>query len=609
MLRRPTPATPGSETTVEAGPSPVPTAATSSSPRRTAAQRTARRVWFSLRLDLTGLAVAGVFFAWSLTPSLLPREWHYQGLTSGISLAAGYGAGVVLSWFIRSVILPLLEWPSPPRKVVWWIRGTVGTGTLVLMLSALVAAAGWQNEITSLLGMEGTTTTGFLRTGALSIGIAAVIILVVRALRTCVRLVGKGIRRLLHLPEPLVNAVGIIVVAAMVITLVDGVLVRGFVTFANSAFAVQNETMDPRVIQPAEPERSGSPESLVPWDTLGREGRRMVAGGLRAPELETALGRPAVEPIRAYVGLDSAETQEERVALAIEELRRSGAFEREVLVVATTTGTGWINPNAMQSLELMYRGDTAFVGVQYSFLPSALSFLVDRDVAAEAGRALFDGVHQEWLRQDPETRPRLYVYGESLGSFGSEAAFDGLADLRARVSGALWIGPVNSNPLWRSLTERRDPGSPEIRPTYAGGLVVRFANRREDLVGAGVEAPWLEPRVLYIQHPSDPVVWWSPDLLFQRPDWLREPPGYDVSPSIQWRPIVTFWQISSDLANAARIPHGHGHLYSSVILDGWLAIGEPQGWTAADTAQAHEVLRSISRYQTPRHSPIGDSDR
>nr|WP_221194934.1 alpha/beta-hydrolase family protein [Hoyosella altamirensis] len=557
-----------------------------------------------MRLDLTGLAMAGLFFAWSLTPSLLPREWQYQGLVSGISLAAGYAAGVLLSWFSRSVIFPLLEWPAPSRKVVWWLRGVVGGATLILMVSALIAAAGWQNEITGLLHMEGTTTTGYLRTGALSLAIAAAIILTARALRVCVRVVGRGIRRLLRLPEPLVNAVGIVVVAAVVITLVDGVLVRGMVTFANSVFSVQNETMDPRVIQPSEPERSGSPDSLVPWDTLGGQGRRMVSGGLRAEELETATGRPAVEPIRAYVGLDSAESRAEQADLAVRELLRTGAFEREVLVVASTTGTGWINPNAMQSLELIYRGDTAIVGVQYSFLPSALSFLVDRDVAADTGKELFDAVHEEWLRHDPATRPRLYVFGESLGSFGSEAAFDGLADLREKVSGALWVGPVNSNSLWRSLTERRDPGSPAIRPTYAGGLVVRFANRVEDLDDIDKGAPWLEPRVLYLQHPTDPVVWWTPELLFQRPDWLREPPGYDVSPSMQWRPIVTFWQVSADLANAARIPHGHGHLYSSSILDGWLAIGTPEGWTDADTEQAHDILGSIWQYRTPRQSPI-----
>lgn len=579
------------------------------SPQRFAAlDRIARRVWFSLRLDLMGLAVAGVFFAWSLTPSLLPREWQYQGLTSGISLAAGYGAGVVLSWFTRSVIYPLLEWPAPSRKVVWWLRGIVGAGTLILMVSALIAAAGWQNEITDLLGMEGTTTTGFLRSGVLSLLIAGAIILTMRALRVCVRLVGKGIRRLLHLPEPLLSAVGIVVVAAMVITLVDGVLVRGFVSFANSVFSVQNEVMDPRVVQPVEMERSGSPDSRAPWDTLGRQGRRIVSSGLRAGELAEVTGRPAIEPIRAYVGLETADTLSERVDIAVQELHRTGAFEREVLVVATTTGTGWINPVAMQSLELVYGGNTAFVGVQYSFLPSWISFLVDREVAAEAGKALFDGVYEAWLRQDPETRPRLFVYGESLGSFGSEAAFDGVADLREKVSGALWVGPVNANPLWRSLTDRRDPGSPEIRPTYAGGLVVRFANRPEDFMELENGDPWLEPRVLYLQHPTDPVVWWSPDLLFQRPDWLRESPGYDVSPSIQWRPIVTFWQISSDLANAGSIPYGHGHLYGSMILDGWLAIARPDGWTDADTERMHEILSSVSADRTTRQSPINPGD-
>ncbi|GGC73617.1 alpha/beta-hydrolase family protein [Hoyosella rhizosphaerae] len=572
------------------------------------ATQVGRYLWHRLRLDLTGLAFAGLFFAWSMTPSLLPREWTYQGLVSGISLAAGYGTGVVLAWFVRSVVFPLLEWPPPSRTVVWWTRGLTAVGTVSVMVSALVAAAEWQNEIRALLGMDLATTQSYFRAGLSAIVIAAAIVFSFRVLRAVVRFIGSGIRKLLHLPVPIVNALGIVIVSALIITLVNGVLVRGLVLAANSAFSVQNAEIEPRVRQPAEPERSGSPESFAAWETLGLQGRRIVSRGLRAAELEHATGEQSQEPIRVYVGLDSAPTIDDRVELALAELDRTGAFDREVLVVATTTGTGWINPNATQALELIYRGDTAFVGLQYSFLPSALSFLVDQDVAAEAGKKLFDAVYAEWQQRDPETRPRMFVYGESLGSYGSEAAFEGLADLREKVSGALWVGPMNMNRLWRSLTERRDPGSPQIQPTYAGGLVVRFANQAADLPSADelAAAPWLEPRVLYLQHPTDPVVWWSPELLFQRPDWLREPPGYDVSPSMRWRPIVTFWQVASDLANAGRIPYGHGHLYGSLILDGWIAIAAPDEWTDADTDHAHEVMGSLSQFLLPRQSPISE---
>ncbi|WP_333473290.1 alpha/beta hydrolase [Lolliginicoccus lacisalsi] len=567
-----------------------------------------RRAWLLLRLDLVGLAVAGVFFAWSMTPSLLPREWTYQGLVSGISLAAGYGTGVIIAWFARSVVQPLLEWPPLPRRARWALRGLTTVATLFLMVTAVIASAEWQRQIRELIDMDPPSGTSHVRAGLLAVAIALGIILAARLLRIIVRIVGHALRKLLRLPRYIVDALGIVLVSALVITLVDGVLIRGMVIAANSVFSVQNAEIEDTVAQPIEPERSGSPASRADWETLGLQGRRIVSRGLRGAELERATGEPALEPIRVYVGIDTAPSIDERIELALAELERTGAFEREVLVVATTTGTGWINPVATQSLELIHRGDTAFVTIQYSFLPSAVSFLVDREIAQEAGRKLFDAVYEEWSRRSPDDRPELHVYGESLGSYGSEAAFTGLADLREKVSGALWVGPVNANRLWQAITERRDPGTPQIQPTYAGGLIVRFANKPEDLPAAAEldAAPWLEPRVLYLQHPTDPVVWWSPDLLFQRPDWLREPRGHDVSPAMQWRPIVTFWQVASDLVNAGRIPYGHGHLYGDFILDGWLAIAAPDGWTDADTAEAHAIMDTLSRYVLPRQSPIGD---
>jgi uncharacterized membrane protein len=93
-----------------------------------------------------------------------------------------------------------------------------------------------------------------------------------------------------------------------------------------------------------------------------------------------------------------------------------------------------------------------------------------------------------------------------------------------------------------------------------------------------------------LQHPSDPVVWWSSDLLFSRPDWLIEPRGRDRSASMRWYPVVTFWQVSADLTNAAGMRGGHGHNYCNTILDGWVAVAPPDGWTSADTLRVRAAL-------------------
>jgi uncharacterized membrane protein len=139
-------------------------------------------------------------------------------------------------------------------------------------------------------------------------------------------------------------------------------------------------------------------------------------------------GAPAKEPIRVYAGLQTADTDRKRADILVRELDRTRAFDRKVLVIVPTTGTGWINPVAARALELMYNGDTALVGSQYSYLPSWISFLGDRDKSIASGRTMIDAVHAWWTRLPPDRRPKLMLYGESLGSM----AGPGCVQLAAR---------------------------------------------------------------------------------------------------------------------------------------------------------------------------------
>ena len=290
-----------------------------------------------------------------------------------------------------------------------------------------------------------------------------------------------------------------------------------------------------------------------------------------------------MEPIRVYAGLNSAPSIEAESALVVRELERTGAFNRKVLVVATTTGTGWLNPAMIDPLEYMNNGDTAVAAIQYSFLPSWITFIADKGPAQEAGRDLFDAVYGVWSRLPADHRPKLVVFGESLGSFGGETAFSGVNDIRNRTSGVLWVGPTNDNTLWTQFTADRDPGTPEWQPVYRGGNTVRFITAPSQL--SPVPADWAEPRVVYLQNTSDPIVWWSWALAFHQPDWLRGTHPPDVSSAMHWYPLVTFWQVAADLALAASVPPGHGHTYG--MLQGaasWAAIVPPAGWTADRTA-------------------------
>ena len=102
------------------------------------------------------------------------------------------------------------------------------------------------------------------------------------------------------------------------------------------------------------------------------------------------------------------------------------------------------------------------------------------------------------------------------------------------------------------------------------------------------DQPWDGTRVLYLQHPSDPIVWWSPHLIWSQPDWISEAPGQDVLKTMFWMPIVTFWQVTADLPFATGVPDGHGHRYSAEYVDGFNAV-----MRAGLTSQQLTSLRTI----------------
>nr|WP_245915041.1 alpha/beta hydrolase [Nocardia fluminea] len=546
--------------------------------------------------DYVGLVVATMFFGLSLTPSLLPRDWFFQGLLSGINATIGYGLGCALSWAWRKWIAPRITWPAQVtsawnRRPGWLlvaVKGAIVAACLIFAVLMSIQSSKWQRQITDLMGMEPVSDAGYPRTVLLGAAVVGLLIWISRLVVRLVRTVSRALNQWVRIPAAFARPLGVLVVLVGAVLLFNGVLAKGFFAVANSAFSARNSQTSPNAVQPTLPERSGSPESFAKWDTLGSEGRWFVANAPTALAIGQVTGKPAREPIRVYAGLESADGVEAQTDVAIAELDRTRAFEREVLVVISTTGTGWVDTVSAEAIELMFGGDTALVATQYSYLPSALSFLSDRDKSMTMGRTLFDKVYDRWSALPEDARPKLLVYGESLGSQGSEGAFSGLADIRNRTDGVLWVGPPNSNRLWSEFVARRDPGTEEITPIYADGMSVRFAAAADQL--ARPASTWTEPRITYLQHASDPVVWWSPDLLFTQPDWLREKRGPDVSPAMSWYPIVTFWQVAADLPRAQTVSDGHGHNYGNLVPDAWAAVAQPPDYTPELAARIRVFL-------------------
>lgn len=549
-----------------------------------------------LRLDFAGVAVAALFFCLSLTPSLLPRDWLTGGLIGGITAAIGYGIGVLLGAVVRRLFLRGRSWWPLRRGLRYRLEAAVVALSIGASLLMLVPAADWQRRLAAIMGIEGPATAGYLRTLLVALVTGGTLVAAARVVKGVVQLLARLMIRRWDVNDEVAVFIGTGIVVVLIVTLVNGVLVHGFIAGARAMFQPQNTATRAGVEQPGQPERSGSPASFATWDTLGFQGRNFVATGPSADELAELNGKPAKEPIRIYVGLQSAEDIDSRVAVLLSELQRTRARERKLLVIIPTTGTGWVDPVAARAIESMYNGDTALVAMQYSYLPSWISFLADRRTSVEAGTEMIQAIHQRWLQWPPGSRPALALFGESLGSMAGQGAFGYLPDVEQMgFSSVLWVGPPNASRLWKALTVRRDPGTPEVQPRYDNGRTVRFSQASSaDAIAAVASPHWGGTRVMFLQHASDPVVWWSPDLAFGRPDWLTEPPGIDRSPSMRWFPIVTFWQVAADMAGSfttsAGSPPGHGHNYGDSQLDGWVSVAAPVGWTASDTDRIRRSL-------------------
>jgi len=531
-------------------------------------------------LSPAGTAVALLFGCASFTPSLLPRAWWLQAVVVGLSAAFGYWVGVFVGWLVVTVSG---RSPSPAtRRRLWMALAAIG---VPLLSVTLWLGHRWQEDLHRLMGAEPPDSYAWVRILLVALAWYSLLVGVGLVLVWLVRTVAARLAR--RLPRRLARPLAVVLVGVLLVGFNNGLVWRVLVEAANVTSSVVNGATKPGDSRPSAPERSGSPASLTDWRSLGRQGRDFVAGGPSQAQLRAFSGKAPGQPVRVYVGLDLSQTTRQRAALAVRELQRAGGFDRSVLVVVTTTGTGLVEPDNADAIEYLHNGDSAIVSMQYSYLPSWISFLVDQEKALQAGRELFNQVYDAWLERPAASRPRLLVSGTSLGAFGAEGAFSGLEDLRHRTDGVVLAGPPNASVLHGELVAQRDPGTPEWLPVVDGGHPVRFAAAASDLRVAPGSS---RPELVYLQHGSDPIVYWSPRLLFDRPDWLGEPAATDVSPDMFWMPVVTFWQVTADLPFALNAPPGHGHHYREIFADAWAAVAPPPGWGEEDTQRLRARL-------------------
>lgn len=516
--------------------------------------------------------MASVFFAFSLAPSLLPRPTAVQGLLSGLSLAVGYGTGVFGVWLWHYLQLP-------GRSAKWQRHigiASASAGALIIF-SFLWKSSVWQNNVRELMGMEPSAA-------ARPLMLALVAGLVFGLLRLVAHLF-KGVFRtfvaFLHrfLPHRISNLVGLGLTIFLFWSAIDGLLIRSVLRVADRSFQQLDALIEPDMEAPYRFNGSAESRSLVDWKDLGRQGRSFVSSGPTADDLSGFLGTPTRAAIRVYVGLNSADTPEERADLALKELIRVGGFERSTLVLATPTGTGWIDPGALDTVEYLLRGDVATVATQYSYLNSPLALLTQADYGAKMARAMFAKIYSHWRDLPRESRPRLFLHGLSLGCFNSDLSFNIFDIIDDPFDGALWSGPPYRTETWRMTTAQREADTPAWLPVFRGGAVVRFANQ-DGFAKTGSE--WGNFRLVFLQYASDPITFFDPAMFWREPSWMQNPRGPDVTPDLKWFPVVTALQVAADMV-VGTAPTGFGHeIAPADYIDAWLALMEIEGWNPTE---------------------------
>jgi len=546
-------------------------------------QRWIVRFWNSF--SATGLIFGTLCFAASLTPTLLPRTFLTQGALSGCSMAVGYGIGVFAHW-----LWSFLELPEPRARTARIVKITAAVLCAFVVIAFLWQAARWQNSIRGLMELPPVDTGHPFKVGV--IALLAFIFLV--ALARLFQLTLLFISDRLHgfVPKRVAHLVGSALAVLLFWSIIDGVFFRFALRTADASFRKFDELIDPDTLPPADPARTGSEASLITWDDLGRAGRLFVSTGPTAADLREFSGRDSLEPIRVYVGLQSGETPQERAELALKEMLRTGAFDRSVLIVVMPTGTGWIDPAAMDTVEYLHNGDVASVAIQYSYLTSWLSLLVEPGYGAEAARALFSKIYGYWTTLPKDDRPKLYLHGLSLGALSSEQSTELFEVIGDPYHGALWSGPPFPSRIWGFFTANRNPDSPAWLPRFRDGSYVRFTSQKNALDISGAE--WGPMRVVYLQYASDPVTFFDYHSLYREPAWMKVPRGPDVSPELRWYPVVTLLQLTLDMAMATTAPMGHGHVYAPEhYIDAWIEVTDAKEWSEAEVARLKQEFAEL----------------
>lgn len=338
------------------------------------------------------------------------------------------------------------------------------------------------------------------------------------------------------------------------------------------------EEIEPaHALPPVTPEVTGGPGSNQTWSQLSREGRRWLSMALTPAGINAVMQREdAMQPIRVYAAQSSAYTPVGRAQLLLDEIDRTGALDRAVFVLFSPTGSGYVNYVANETLEYLTGGNCASAAIQYSVLPSSFS-LGEVGTGTLQTRLVLEGVAARLRQRTPEQRPRVLLFGESLGSQVSEDMFTGMqmaGPIGLGIDAAIWIG-----------TPAATKWNHEIDVAYTAPHIPGVGPAHQCTPKSIADWEALPQQVrqsvkyLLLQNGNDPIPKFEQNLLWQRPAWLGKRGERKVGDpqGSGWTPVTTFFATFFDMLNAltpvpgtfAEGGHDYREVLPSAIMDVW----------------------------------------
>jgi len=308
-----------------------------------------------------------------------------------------------------------------------------------------------------------------------------------------------------------------------------------------------NENIEPAyALPPLSTLVSGSEESLSTFDDLGLQGRRYVTDVTSKALIAETMGEEAeTAPIRVFIGYNSEPFYPMgRTEMAMKELERTGAFDRSYLLLVSPTGTGWVDQTMIESAEFLTRGDIATCVIQYGRFPSFLS-VQKVALGRQQFRALLWSVRNRLAGIPEEDRPKVFVFGESLGAWSSSdvVMYQGIEGFdHYGIDKALWVGLPGMAKWSRNGMAT---GSSDLVSDGA----VRVFDHPEELDGL-TKAERNRLRATILSHHNDPIALMAPEMMIEEPEWLTGERGRGVPDDLEWFPVGTFLQVVVDAMNA-----------------------------------------------------------